>query len=451
MENLSKKLVYYVPTVLLIAALFTAGFQYKKAYALKLSVENNYNRAFFELADCAEAIEANLQKIALVSSPEQSASISAELFEKTAAAKACLAQLPLSGVLLENTEKFLSQTGDYTYLLSQKNISGEESSDEDYEKLRSLAEYSSVLREQLSEIRDDVYSGEIRIGDLKKSSEKLLSTAEAAASDVLSDFERVEKQFTEYPSLIYDGPFSEHIQKINPVMTENAVLLSRDKVAENAAAFLGERGKNLLPDGESENTPFAAYLFKSANDYESVYTAFTKKGGYPLYFLVSREPGEEAIGIDEAISAAKEFLSERGFSSMKESYYDTSGGIATINFAYMQGNVVCYSDLIKVKVALDNGEIVGFEANGYLSCHKQRDVSGIAISEAEAKSKVNRHLSVDGVSLAIIPKNNKTEILCYEVKGTHAGKNFLIYINAENGREEKIMLLIETDNGVLTV
>ncbi len=52
---------------------------------------------------------------------------------------------------------------------------------------------------------------------------------------------------------------------------------------------------------------------------------------------------------------------------MKETYYIKQDGIVTINYAYMQNNVIMYPDLIKLKVALDNGEILGIETTGYLN------------------------------------------------------------------------------------
>ncbi len=452
MEKSSNKLAYWILGILLVAAVFIIGYQYKKASAMKISVENNYNRAFHELVDYVDDIDAYLQKSMLVSSPAQTASISSELFRETTAAKACLAQLPISQVQLEKTEKFLSQIGDYTYLLSQKSINDEEITDDDYKNLQSLAEYSAILKKELLAMQDEIYSGDISFNDIKSAADRHLTTAaQAAGGDILANFEKVEKEFQEYPSLIYDGPFSEHIERINPVMTENSKTFSADEALSKARDFLPDWSEVLYHDGESQNTPLESYLFKGVRDYGSIYAAFTKKGAYPLYFLISREIGEEQISVDDAITAAKKYLYEKGFTSMKESYYDKSGGVATINFAYMQGNTVCYSDLIKVKVALDNGDIIGFESNGYLTNHKQRNTDNIKLSENDAKNKINKHLSIDSVSLALIPKNNKTEVLCYEVKGTHMDKNFLIYINAENGREEEIMLLLETENGILTI
>lgn len=452
MEKTTNKYIYWILTVLIVAAALVIGHQYRKVNAMKISLENNYNRAFHELVDYVDDIDAYLQKNMLVSSPAQAASISSELFRETTAAKACLAQLPISEVQLEKTEKFLSQIGDYTYVLSQKAINGEEISDEDYNNLESLADYSAILKKELLSMQDEVYSGNISFGEIKRSADRHLSTAaNAAGGDALSGFENVEKKFQEYPALIYDGPFSEHIEKINPVMTENAKTFSAEEALSKAKQFLGIWGENLQTDGESQNTPLESYLFKGSREEGTVYAAFVKKGAYPLYFLVSREIGEEQITVDSAISAARGYLSDKGFSSMKESYYDKSGGVATINFAYKQGNVVCYSDLVKVKVALDNGEIIGFESNGYLTNHRQRNFDNIKLTESEARAKINKNLSVDSVSLALIPKDNKTEVLCYEVKGTHRDKNFLIYINAENGREEDIMLLLESEDGILTV
>ena len=83
----------------------------------------------------------------------------------------------------------------------------------------------------------------------------------------------------------------------------------------------------------------------------------------------------ERLDINSATDKAAEFLQKNGFYSMQSSYYESSGGIATINFAYVQDNVTCYSDLVKVRVALDTGEIVGLATNGYIMNHAERNLS----------------------------------------------------------------------------
>ena len=138
---------------------------------------------------------------------------------------------------------------------------------------------------------------------------------------------------------------------------------------------------------------------------------------------------------------------------MKETYYLKQEGIVTINYAYTQDNVVVYPDLIKVKVALDNGEISGVETTGYLNNHEERKIQNIKITQEEAKKTLNKELEIISEGMAIIPTEWKTEILCYEFKGKVEDKReFLVYINAENGREEEDILVINnTPNGTLTM
>ena len=121
------------------------------------------------------------------------------------------------------------------------------------------------------------------------------------------------------------------------------------------------------------------------------------------------------LDIDKAKEIGKQFLEKSGFKNMRDTYYTEQQGVATINYAYEQDGVtVC--DLIKVKVALDNGEIVGFESKGYLMSHRERDIPTPVLSEAEALRKVARKENIVSTGLAIIPTDYGSELFCYEFK-----------------------------------
>ena len=110
-----------------------------------------------------------------------------------------------------------------------------------------------------------------------------------------------------------------------------------------------------------------------------------------------------------------------------------------------------YPDLIKVKVALDDGEILGVETRGYLNNHQERNVSNVKITVDEAKKNLNKEIQIESEGLAVIPTEWQSEILCYEFKGKIDDQEFLVYINAENGREEDILIIKDTPNGTLTM
>ena len=204
--------------------------------------------------------------------------------------------------------------------------------------------------------------------------------------------------------------------------------------------------------GYSENATIPEYTFSVRTHAEdNVSISISKKGGHVVYMNSNRDVNTEIISQEEANERGKQFLNNHGFTNMKETYYLKQDGIVTINYAYTQNNVVIYPDLIKVKVALDNGEILGIETTGYLNNHTQRDVSKVRISKEEAKRTLNDELNIKSEGLAIIPTEFQTEILCYEFKGTIDDTEFLIYVNAENGREEDILIITNTPNGTLTM
>ena len=151
------------------------------------------------------------------------------------------------------------------------------------------------------------------------------------------------------------------------------------------------------------------------------------------------------------IKNGREFLNRIGFENMKESYFLIQENIITINYLYVQDDILVYPDLIKVKVALDNGEILGVETNGYLNSHFVRQDIVPTISKEVAKASLNTRLDIQSEGLAIIPTNWKTEILCYEFKGKIDNREFLVYINANNGKEEDILIITNTPNGTLTM
>lgn len=178
--------------------------------------------------------------------------------------------------------------------------------------------------------------------------------------------------------------------------------------------------------------------------------AVSQKGGHIVYMNYYREVKEEKINPDQALEIGKKFLEEKGYSNMKETYYMMQSGNIVINYAYMQDDVTVYSDLIKLKIALDNGEILGMELAGYLNCHEERNIDKDIISKEKAKENLNKEIEIMSEGLAIIPTEFLTEILCWEFKGKVDDNEFIVYINAKNGEEEDILMIINTPNGTLT-
>ena len=126
---------------------------------------------------------------------------------------------------------------------------------------------------------------------------------------------------------------------------------------------------------------------------------------------------------------AGRYLERMGLQNLRATYYETIDGVCTINYAAMNGD----------------------DARGYINNHYDRAITPPALTAEQAQASVNPDLAVLSNRLALIPTSGKGEVLTYEFLTTAPdGEKLLIYVNAQNGAEEQILLLLETPYGTLT-
>jgi len=375
---------------------------------------------------------------------EHGAEMLTHVWREANMAQAYLGMLPIESQELENTERYLNQVSEYSYSLSRKNIEGEGLTDDDINKIKELYNYSNDLANTLNEMADELNNGTLTWEDLMRNTEGSEITE-------VSTFDVVEENFHEFTGLIYDGAFSEHI-----VSSEKRGLTGDEIDEENAKIraeeFVGkDRIKNTQNNGYVENGDIPVYRFEiTTNDDQKIGISISKKGGHVVYLISNRNVGEQQMDEQEAIAKGKEYLANKGFNNMQETYYMKQDGFITINYAYKQGNVVMYADLIKAKIALDNGEVIGLETTGYLNSHYERQIPTRKISIENARNNLSRKAQITSEGLAMIPTEWKTEKYCYEFKGKIEDVDFIAYINAETGEEEDILIVTNTENGTLT-
>lgn len=409
------------------------------------ALEYSYMRAVEELSTAADNINNTLEKQIYAGTPQLQQQLSSKLWRESSTAKAALAQLPIEELQLENTYKFLSQVGNYALSLSEKASHDQQISDEEYKKLKSLHDFSDRLCNDMWELESSINSGEITL--LKVASS--MDAPDEKSPTVTEGFSDFEEGFDAYPTLIYDGPFSDHILEKNPKMTANAAEITQQKALERATMATGINSTDFSQVTE-EAGKMPSWVF--SDDKNTINCAVTKNGGYLSYFLKSRLVSNESMSIEQGLSNAKKFLDDLGINSMKTTYYEDYNGILTVNFAYNDNDICVYTDLIKVSVALDNGEILGYDARGFIVNHEDRSYSEKRISPLDAEKKVSPMLTVESRQLALIPSEGTEELLCYEFKcKNQEGKHVLVYINAITGEEEQILILFESENGTLTM
>lgn len=452
MKNWLKK--YGVATLIIIisVALITLGVMlYKNNEKYELAMRNSYNYSFYEFINYVDSMETYLLKSTISTSPEHGAETLTYVWREANLAETYLSQIPVTTEGLSNASKFLNQVSDYSYVLSRKNINNEELSQEDLDNLTKMHDYSVQLKDALNELSNELNDGSISWKEL--TGKKGTDLAQQVSNISQDSFANIEGTFDDYTGLIYDGAFSEHMtSRDRKGLTGDDI--GEEQAKEIAKKFIGDdKVKEITSNGLSENGNIPSYDFyiKLNNEEDNqVDISISKKGGHIIYLNYNRNTEQEIISKEQANEIALKFLEEKGYKNMKETYYLTGQGVVTINYAYEQDGVICYPDLIKIKMALDDGEILGFESTGYINCHTTRNLDKKTIGIEEAKEKINKNLDISSERLAIIPTEYDTEIYCWEFQGKIKDNEFLVYINAETGEEEDILVIVNTPNGTLT-
>ncbi|MBR6186504.1 MAG: germination protein YpeB [Clostridia bacterium] len=252
-----------------------------------------------------------------------------------------------------------------------------------------------------------------------------------------------------YPTLIYDGPFSD-ARDTGTVKGLPDRKISREEALQIARDFVGaDRVAEASPGTDTGGLmPCWGVTLKLKDGV--LQAAVTKQGGKMLWMAPDSAGFEPSKTIEECRENARYFLERNGYAQMRDTYFQAYEGVMVISFAATQGSTVLYPDLIKVQLRMDTAQVVGWEARGYLQNHTARPPLTPAWTEDEARARVSARLDVDSSQLCLIPTDSG-EKLCYEFKGTYQGGTYLVYINAQTGRQEQLLKVVEENSGLEAV
>ena len=342
--------------------------------------------------------------------------------------------LPMGEETISATIKFINQVGDYSEGLSVRIAEGGAVTAADYENISKLSESAAAFSIGMGELLARVERGEA-----------VLDAAPAAGDESLYP---LSSPAAEYPTLLYDGPFSDGAQGSEYRALNGLAEVTAQEAQKSLTALLG-KVESIVLTGEG-SVPVACYEFELTAGGYPLSAGVTKQGGKVLYILSDADVTEISFDAAQLLDSAKTFLLSRGFGQMEMSYYSRHDGILTVNYAAVQNGVVLYPDLVKVQLSMRDGAVIGLEAGNYLMNHTERTLALPALSEEEALQRIGGTLEPLAVRLCVIPVNT-SEALCYEVRATDGASTFLVYIDAMTGVERELMQVVSDENGSLVM
>lgn len=426
-------------TLLAIGIAGTAFWGYQEHQdknAVLMQAENEYQRSFHDLSYHMDLLHDKIGNSLAMDSKEKLSPQLVEIWRLASEAQADVGQLPLTLLPFNKTEEFLSNIGNFTYRTAVRDLEKDPLSDKEAKSLNNLYKQAGEIKDELREVQQLTLKNNLRWMDVQLA---LATQEEPDDNTIIDGLKTVEKRVEGFAEANEDSPISEEKTKehqyefLTGKKIDEETALNRSKEIFNITK---EENLDITKSGDGADVDL--YSISYHNGDKNAYMDMSQKGGHPISLLVDRAVQEKTISLNEGMERAKDYIHNFGFDNMSVYQSNEYDNIGVYKFLYNEDDINVYSDSIEVKVALDNGDIIGFNARNYFMNHSDRDIPKPKISEEEAEDKVNPDIDIKEQSLAVIDNDLGKEVLTYEFLGVLNNETYRIFINAKDGTEEKV-------------
>lgn len=440
--------LFPVMTLLLIGTAYWGYQEHQEKNSVLIKAENQYQRAFHDLTYHVEQLHQQIGNTLAVNSTSQGYHRKGlvNVWRLTSEAQNEINQLPLTLLPFNKADDFLSRIANFAYKTSVRDLTKKPLTEDEFKTLKTLYAKSEEISTDLSTMQNDVLSNNLRWMDV----ELALASKQTDEKNIIIDgFKTVDKKVGEYPEINWGPSVSSMYQKRTINMLSGNMVTAED-IKKHVAKFVGKNVGEVKVVENGKGTQYASYsaTVTHPKSGQKLQMDYTQRGGKLMWFMDSRDIGEKKLNLKQARAAADKFLNDHDFKGMKAVSYDMYKNTGTLSYVGMQDDVLIYPDMLTVKVALDNGEAVGLQANDYVYEHHNRSLQKAKLTEGEARKALNPEMKISKTQKALILSDIGEEVLCYEYTGKINGSDYRIYINSETGLEEAIEELSPLDKAV---
>lgn len=404
-------------------------------YAIQL--ENVYQKNLYDLVESVNNTETKLSKILASNSSTYQKKLLAEIAQNSELAENSIASLPISQNSLADSVKFINQMGGYTQTLADQISQGKNLSSQDLSTLSKLQQSVNDMKAQINKFVKKVQQN---YSILDQS-----FNLDGDFNNFTIEISKIKGEGVDYPVMIYDGPFADStLDKTvkglkGDTLTEQECQKEVEKCFKNCA--------EISYSGEI-NSRFETYTYHVTNsDSQVLFVQVSKVGGHVI--TVSGQgstSGVKNITEEDAKNIALDFAKQNGVENPQIVWIESVNNHIYLNIAPTENDIILYPDLVKVKVDMASGTVIGYDATNYFINHIPRALKKTGHNANEFKSSLPKDMTVKNQRLVLAPLDYNREVICFEYECEKEGATYYFYLNAENGEEENVLKVIQTDD-----
>ncbi|HEY3365458.1 MAG TPA: PepSY1/2 domain-containing protein [Symbiobacteriaceae bacterium] len=433
---------YLLLSVALLGALSFGWYQTRQKNQLALDAENKYMSSFHKLKWTSENMEERTAKLMATNDTRLQQSLLADLRVSSAQAVEEMSVLPFATLNTTGIESYLNTLQNRADELHDKLAQGGSLTTADWSQMADLRRQSVTFERELSSLLGLVGTNHIRWADTVRVTSPAQSGS--AATPITQSVVQMEKALTPPPGATQTpGPTpgeSLPAPKMSPGARVDATTAVKAIKAFVDLPLQGEPTFTGSSDPADKGRAFSLYFFsaKKANGTPLDF-GVSIHGGHVIYMIDGRPVRDKRFTVSQLADKAAQMLRRWGYPEGRLISTAENDGTLILDFAPLETGVAVEPETIKVMLAMDNAELVGFDARNYWINRHPRTMGAPALSETDARQRVSPRLQLEASpALSLVVDRRRQERLVWAVRGRVDDQRFRVFIDARTGQEVDI-------------
>ncbi len=403
--------------------------QYQQRQALALQNENQYNSNFHALANNIDWLQKELGKSMISGDSTAFQAHLRNVWRLGYAAETEVGKLPFDLMPMHNTQKFLSVVSHQTDTWMDTGASPTRA--DVHDKLQQMYSQAGNISQSLARIQGQVLNNQVR---WQAVNEALLKNQRD--NQVVDGFRRMDTATTAFVES-QDSPSS--LQRGKSFAMEKQPTVSQAAAIQAVRSMLNLTNTTQLKSQKTQSGAYRPeYIITGSTPSGALTATVSEDGGHVLSFNIRHMPKTGDYDFADAQNKAHQWLAVHGFPAVQLIQSNQFDGIGYFVYAPERPDKsLVISQGIAMKVALDTGSIVGYDANNYYY-YPVTNVPPRKYSTAALRAKLNPNFEVGMERQVIVLDEHQHYQPAVAFYGTENHETYCVYMNANTGKELSI-------------
>ncbi|WP_153732204.1 PepSY1/2 domain-containing protein [Sporosarcina obsidiansis] len=351
-----KRMIFILTYAFIVLGIYSFG-KTQENEQLSIALQTQYSKSISDSSQKLGELEEAVKKSLLFEDKKSSAKEREDIWRLSSDIKASIASLPVDESFSTAWMNYLGRLGNYA-----KESTEQGNSDEYYAVIQKASDNLSELSNEWQVATSGMLSGKMSI---KNWENRLSGTTEEETK-----WSKMGQSIKQYGEAVFPLTASEtDAQKKKELRNIKDAKISEDEAIQRFKNLLPEVSNDVIAAEKSrKGSPYPFYHIRFSQNSSIGYIDITQKGGHILSYLVERRMGKPTKSYEELLQMANQFLEKAEYKDVV--FEEARENDVAWHFVFIRENpdngAKVFSDPIHIKMAKDNGEVLGVNTSEYI-------------------------------------------------------------------------------------